>query len=99
VGWFDRVWTYGFAYGNRTMKTLEKGLVLCIAGNTLDYFNRTGLLDSMKRVMLNDRLFDRVKTRELILLDASSRECPERLSNWDRHLRRAFEAGAQIALP
>ena len=40
-GWFDRVWTYGFAYGlqkdgRREMKQLEKGLVLCIAGNTLD---------------------------------------------------------------
>ncbi|WP_028508892.1 NAD(P)H-dependent oxidoreductase [Ruminococcus sp. NK3A76] len=22
VGWFDRVWSYGFAYGDRTMKTL-----------------------------------------------------------------------------
>ncbi|MCL2884859.1 MAG: NAD(P)H-dependent oxidoreductase, partial [Oscillospiraceae bacterium] len=28
VGWFDRVWTVGFAYGNRRMKQLEKGLVL-----------------------------------------------------------------------
>lgn len=33
VGWFDRVWTYGFAYGeNRAMKQLEKGLVICSAG-------------------------------------------------------------------
>ena len=30
VGWFDRVWTYGFAYGERTMKTLEKALVSCV---------------------------------------------------------------------
>ena len=37
VGWFDRVWTYGFAYGeNRTMKQLEKALVLVSAGNTLE---------------------------------------------------------------
>jgi NAD(P)H dehydrogenase (quinone) len=96
VGWFDRVWTYGFAYGKRTMKTLEKGLVLCVAGNTLDYFDKTGLLESMKRVMLNDRLFDRVKTKELILLDATSRELPERQSNWEQHLKRAFEAGASF---
>ena len=94
-GWFDRVWTYGFAYGeNRTMKQLEKGLVLCMAGNTLEYFERTGLGAAMKKVMLNDRLFDRVKTGEMLIFDATSRELPERELNRDRHLKRAFEAGA-----
>ena len=34
VGWFDRVWTYGFAYGSRTMKKLRKALVLCVANRT-----------------------------------------------------------------
>ena len=24
VGWFDRVWSYGFAYGNKTMKMLDE---------------------------------------------------------------------------
>ena len=24
VGWFDRVWSYGFAYGDKTMKELDK---------------------------------------------------------------------------
>ena len=44
VGWFDRVWTYGFAYGdNRGIKVLEKGLVFCVAGNTLEYFENTVL--------------------------------------------------------
>ena len=97
VGWFDRVWTFGFAYGeNRAMKQLEKGLVLCVAGNTLDYFERTGLGDAMKKVMLNDRLFDRVKTKEMIIFDATSRELPERELYREKHLKRAFEAGAGI---
>jgi len=96
-GWFDRVWTYGFAYGEkRSMKTLEKGLVLCSAGNTLEYFERTGLGDAMKKVMLNDRLFDRVKTKEMIIFDASSRELPERELNREKHLKRALEAGAAL---
>jgi NAD(P)H dehydrogenase (quinone) len=100
VGWFDRVWTYGFAYGeNRTMKQLEKGLVLCVAGNTGEYFAETGFLDSMKRVMLDDRLFDRVKSREFIVLPATSRELESRQANWDAHLARAFRAGAEMALP
>ena len=96
-GWFDRVWTFGFAYGeNRSMKQLEKGLVLCVAGNTAEYFERTGLGDAMRKVILNDRLFDRVKTKEMIIFDATSRELPERELNREKHLKRAFEEGAKI---
>ena len=94
VGWLDRIWTFGFAYGdNREMKQLEKGLVLCVAGNTLEYFERTGLGEAMRRVFLDDRLFDRVKQKELIILDATSRELAERETNRLKHLKRAFEAG------
>jgi len=97
VGWFDRVWTFGFAYGeNRSMKTLEKGLVLCVAGNTLEYFEKTGLGEAMKKVMLEDRLFDRVKKKEMIILDAASRELPERELNRAKHLQRAFDAGRKL---
>jgi len=97
VGWFDRVWTYGFAYGDsRTMKQLEKGLVLCVAGNSAEYFNQTGLGEAMERVMLKDRLFDRVKTKEMIIFDATSRELPERELYREKHLKRAFRSGAGI---
>jgi NAD(P)H dehydrogenase (quinone) len=97
VGWFDRVWTYGFAYGeNRAMKQLEKGLVICSAGNTIEYFHQTGILDALEKVMLDDRLFDRVKAKELIILDGTSRENPLREQNWETHLNRAFQAGAMI---
>jgi NAD(P)H dehydrogenase (quinone) len=94
VGWFDRVWTYGFAYGsNRTMKQLERGLVICIAGNTLEYFHKTGILDAMQKVILQDRLFDRVKQKDMIVLDNTSRELPARKENWEKHLEKAFAAG------
>ena len=97
VGWFDRVWTFGFAYGdNRAIKQLEKGIVLCVAGNTLDYFETTGLGDAMKKVFLDDRLFDRVKSKEMIILDAASRELPERELNRVKHLQTAFKAGAEM---
>ena len=96
-GWFDRVWTFGFAYGeNRAMKQLEKGLVLCSAGNTLEYFERTGLGEAMKKITLQDRLFDRVKEKEMIIFSATSRELPERELYRDKHLKRAFEAGAAL---
>jgi len=97
VGWFDRVWTFGFAYGdNRAMKQLEKGLVLCVAGNTMEYFKETGLGDAMEKIFLNDRLFDRVKSKEMIIFDATSRELPERELFREKHLKRAFDAGEGI---
>jgi len=100
VGWFDRVWTFGFAYGEgRTMKTLEKGLAIVSAGNTLEYFNRTGIGEAMKKVFLGDRLFDRVKRKEMIILDATSRELAERKANREKHLKRAFDAGAALGEP
>jgi NAD(P)H dehydrogenase (quinone) len=78
------------------MKQLDKGLTLCVAGNTLEYFERTGLGAAMKKVMLDDRLFDRVKQKEMIILDATSRELPERELNREKHLKRAFEAGEKL---
>ncbi|MCL2834292.1 MAG: NAD(P)H-dependent oxidoreductase [Treponema sp.] len=97
VGWFDRVWTYGFAYGeNRKMKQLEKAIVLVSAGNTQEYFDRTGIGEAMKKVFLEDRIFDRAKQKEMIIFGGTSREKEDRLLNWDSHLKRAFEIGAGL---
>lgn len=96
VGWFDRVWSYGFAYGERTMKTLEKGLVLCSAGNSIEQLEKSGILDSMKKVMLGDRLADRVKQAEFIVFDNTSRENELRVSDWDRNLEIAYEKGKSL---
>ena len=97
VGWFDRVWSYGFAYGgNKKMKMLEKGLILCSAGNPLERLEQFGLLDSMKKVMLGDRLFNRVKQAEFIVFDSTSRENPLREQNWDKNLEKAYEKGRTL---
>ena len=99
VGWFDRVWTFGFAYGeNRAMKQLEKGLVICCAGNTMEYFHQTNILGALEKVMLYDRLFDRVKEKELILLDGTSREKEQRETNRKAHLERVYRAGEGIGV-
>ena len=109
VGWFNRVWTYGFAYGDavpaenpegprpgRLMKQLEKGLILCIAGNTMDYFRETGILTAMEKIMLEDRLFDRVKSKEMIIFDGTSREMESREARWEEYLQRAYRAGTEL---
>ena len=97
VGWFDRVWTYGFAYGDRSMKKLEKGLVICVAGRSLRDLKEFGQYDGMKAVMLGDRLFDRVKAKDLIILDSTTKSNMEtRKANWDKHLKTAFDAGRML---
>ena len=93
VGWFDRVWSYGFAYGEKTMKVLDKALILCSAGNPIERLEELGLLDSMKKVMLGDRLFGRAKQMEFIVFDNTSRENELREKNWDANLQKAYEIG------
>jgi NAD(P)H dehydrogenase (quinone) len=97
VGWFDRVWTYGFAYGNRKMKKLKKAIVLCIAGHTIEHLKEYGHYDAMKTVMLDDRIFDRAESKEMIILDGTTKFNPElRQANWGKHLKTAFETGKNL---
>lgn len=95
-GWFDRVWTYGFAYGdNRTMKKLKKALFICIAGNTAEHLDRYGHIKSMETVMLGDRIFDRADESKMIVLDGMA-PSTKRTENWKKHLKTSYEAGINI---
>ena len=93
VGWFDRVWTYGFAYGDKTMKMMKKAMILVSAGNPIERLESFGLLDSMKKVMFGDRLFGRAEKTEFVVFDSTSRENPLREANWDSNLEKAYEKG------
>jgi NAD(P)H dehydrogenase (quinone) len=61
-GWFDRVLTYGYAYsytnGQHVTSKIRivKALVLCPAGHTVEHLEEIGIAESMRRVMLGDRL-------------------------------------------
>ncbi|MBR6382592.1 MAG: NAD(P)H-dependent oxidoreductase [Lachnospiraceae bacterium] len=96
VGWFDRVWSYGFAYGDKKMKLLDKGLIMCSAGNPIERLENFGLLNSMKKVMFGDRLINRVKKTEFVVFENTSREKSERESNWDDNLKKAYELGKTL---
>ncbi len=97
VGWFDRVWTYGFAYGERTMKKLSKAIVICITGHSSEKLQEYGHLKSMQTVMLGDRLFDRVGESRMIVLDGMTRLDPERrANNLEKHLRTVYEAAISL---
>ncbi len=61
-GWFDRVWTYGYAYvydeneARYTRIDIRKALVICSAGHPVEHLEKTGIAESMRQIMLNDRL-------------------------------------------
>lgn len=61
-GWFDRVLSYGYAYAYEngahvTSKIdIEKALVICPAGHTVEHLDETGVSGSMRCVMIQDRL-------------------------------------------
>ena len=96
VGWFDRVWSYGFAYGEKLMKTLDKALILCTAGNTMERLEQFGLLDSMKKVMFGDRFFNRIRKQEFVVFDGMTRELEQRERNWEQNLAEAYEKGRTL---
>ena len=97
VGWFDRVWSHGFAYGKkRSMKVLDKALFLVTAGNTMERLESFGLLDSMKKVMIGDRFFDRAKASDFVIFPGMSRELDSREQDWDKNLKAAYEKGRTL---
>jgi NAD(P)H dehydrogenase (quinone) len=61
-GWFDRVWTYGFAYfydkddQRKSLIKPKKAIVLCTAGHTNDDLEFSGIAQSMETIMIKDRL-------------------------------------------
>ncbi|MBR2232870.1 MAG: hypothetical protein IJ891_10995, partial [Prevotella sp.] len=55
-----------------------------------------GLLDCMKKVMLGDRLFNRVKESDFIVFDGMSKARDSRKTNWDKYLDIAYRKGYDL---
>ena len=99
-GWFQRVWTYGFAYGDTpSMKSLEKALFLITMGGSLKDKVRRDQLDAMKTVMVGDRIRNRAKTCEVYAFDEMTRGYGNKAyrdENAGKYLREVFEIAQQI---
>ena len=71
-GWFDRVYSVGYAYGKNSdlpkMKTIKYGFVVCTAGHTNEFLHEIGIAQCMQTVMLNDRLGIRFENKEMLIL-------------------------------
>lgn len=80
VGWFDRVWSTGFAYNpNPQMKVLDKALVIACAGKSMKTLSETGEKVAMETVMLGDRIRSRAKEKQMVILD--------NITHWNEELR------------
>jgi len=96
-GWFDRVLTYGYAYfyddaeARHTRISIEKALVICPAGHTVEHLEETGIAEAMRRIMLNDRLLGvGVKEARLEILGGMM---PHDDTHRKANLEKAFELG------
>lgn len=96
-GWFDRVWTHGYAYfyddspERKSLIKPDKALVLCTAGHTVEHLEETGIDGAMRCIMLDDRLGNvGIKHAEMVILGGTT-------AGGDRqkeiHLARAYELG------
>ncbi|WPO78774.1 NAD(P)H-dependent oxidoreductase [Flavobacterium sp. KACC 22761] len=71
-GWFDRVYSVGYAYGQTEsfpkMKIIPHGITICTAGHPNDFLNEIGIAQSMEKIMLEDRLGKRFENKEMLIL-------------------------------
>lgn len=97
VGWFDRVWTAGYAYADCTMKILDKAVFLACAGKTLQSLEETGNLRAMETVMLGDRINQRAREKRMFIFDGISHYDEELLQRMKpQHLERAYRLGREF---
>lgn len=100
-GWFQRVWTYGFAYGNQpSMKTLNKAIFLITMGGSLKDEIRREQLQAMKTIMIGDRIRNRAKECEVYVFDEMTRgygNDENREKRTSEFSQKAYELGKNIS--
>lgn len=98
TGWFDRVWTCGFAYGvNPSMKQLEKALFIAITGRSIEELNKFKQAQAMETVMLGDRINNRAKEKQIVFLDDTSRYNMDlRNIKGKKHLETVYNFGREF---
>lgn len=100
TGWFQRVWTYGFAYGSDpSMKQLEKALFLVTMGGSIKDSVRTEQIEAMKTVMIGDRIHDRARSAEMAVFDEMTRgygNDKNRAERAKRFIEQAYNIGLTL---
>jgi NAD(P)H dehydrogenase (quinone) len=99
-GWFDRVLTHGYAYfyddkkERHTKIKIKKAVVICSAGHTVEYLEEIGIAESMRRIMLNDRLLGvGVKEARMEILGGMM---PGDVTSRQENLKKAYDLGRKL---
>jgi NAD(P)H dehydrogenase (quinone) len=96
-GWFDRVWTVGFAYQPQTVTPAQEALFICAAGHTVEQLRKSGCYQAMETVMLVDRICDRAAQKRFVCLGGSEATSG---AQWQvlksQHLDVAYQLGASL---
>nr|WP_320133388.1 NAD(P)H-dependent oxidoreductase [uncultured Holophaga sp.] len=94
-GWFDRVWSYGFAYAyeadrsRSTRLTVQKALAIAIAGHSDEKLDALGLREAHRRIMVEDRLLGvGIPEAALALLGGLSGNLPAERARIRDHCRK-----------
>ncbi len=95
VGWFTRVFTYGYRYhidGNETMKVIKKVNFLIIMGSEYDDLMNDGKIDAIKTIFGKDRIANKSHEIEFYFFTGSIHEkLNDELK--ERYLKKAYEIG------
>lgn len=98
-GWFERVYTIGFAYAyeredHRACLKTKKALVLCAAGHSVKYLESIGIAESMKTIMLKDRLLGvGIEKADMVILGGMVSKDD---SIYESNLKKAFALGKEM---
>ncbi|MEU4423365.1 NAD(P)H-dependent oxidoreductase [Actinoplanes sp. NPDC024001] len=71
-GWFDRVWTVGWAYRPMRLRPARAALVLCTAGYSVAELEASGCHQAMRTAMITDRIGARAERGEFVVLGGST---------------------------
>lgn len=92
----------GYAYAYEAGKHIgaslkvKKALVLCTAGHTVEYLEEIGIAESMKTVMLKDRLLGvGAEQAEMVILGGMASKNSEVR---ERNLKKAFDIGRNVKI-
>lgn len=97
-GWFDRVWTVGFAYKPTSVRRARKALVLCTAGYSVAELEASGCYTAMRTTMLTDRIGDRAGSSDFLVFGARVTDADDATERWAATKARHLREVAAIAL-
>lgn len=97
-GWFDRVWTTGWAYNPGTYRPASHAIVLCTAGHLRQTLLDAGYYQAMEAVMLGDRIAGRAQNKQFNLFDGSEKFTGDQwVAARAERLEQAYQVGRDLA--